>query len=348
VSRPASGDLLVSVVIDNFNYAEFLPGAIESALAQTHPRTEVVVVDDGSTDDSRAVIARYDGRVGAVLKENGGQGSAFNAGFAASRGAVVIFLDADDELEPDTAARVAARFAADPGLALVHYRLAIVDAAGRPTGGFIPAEHARLPEGDLRARSLRAPDDIPHASASGNAFARGALDRLLPMPEDERTAADRHLLNLAPLLGTVGALDGVGGSYRVHGRNAFHTAGLDLDRVRHTLHHTERTHRELGRLAAELGLVASPADARPRSVTDLAQRLASLRLDPPRHPIAGDRRLALALQGMGAALRRSDLPARGRLLYAGWFVAMAGAPRGVARRLVERLMSAWRTAGLGA
>ena len=260
----------------------------------------------------------------------------------------MIFLDADDELLGDTAARVAARFAADPGLALVHYRLAIVDAAGRPTGGFVPAEHARLPEGDLRERLLRAPDDIPHPSASGNAFARAALSRLLPMPEDERTAADRHLLNLAPLLGGVGALPDVGGSYRVHGRNAFHRPGLELDRVRHTLHHTERTHREIGRLAAELGLVGSPADARPRSVTDLAQRLASLRLEPHLHPIAGDRRLALAARGMGAALRRSDLPPRVRLLYAGWFAAMAGAPRGVARRLAERLLRAWRTAGPGA
>ena len=79
--------LLVSIVIDNFNYAEFLGQAIDSALAQRHGDTEVIVVDDGSSDHSRQVIGRYDGRVRAVLKENGGQASALNAGFAASRGA---------------------------------------------------------------------------------------------------------------------------------------------------------------------------------------------------------------------------------------------------------------------
>src|SRR5215217_1250210 len=90
----------VSVVVNNYNYGRFLGEAIDSALAQTYPRTEVVVVDDGSTDDSCSVIAGYDGRVVPVLKENGGQASAFNAGFAASRGDIVIFLDADDYLFP--------------------------------------------------------------------------------------------------------------------------------------------------------------------------------------------------------------------------------------------------------
>src|SRR3954451_20463787 len=92
---------LVSIVIDNYNYARFLPEAIESALAQTYPDTEVIVVDDGSTDDSREIIASYGSRVRPVLKTNGGQASAFNAGFAASRGDVVLFLDSDDTLFPE-------------------------------------------------------------------------------------------------------------------------------------------------------------------------------------------------------------------------------------------------------
>lgn len=344
----AGDDVLLSVVINNFNYADFLPAAIESALAQTHPHTEVVVVDDGSTDDSRAVIARYGDRVTAVLKDNGGQASAFNAGFAASRGDVVIFLDADDVLLSDTAALVAAGFAREPALAKLHYRLEVIDASGRPTGEFVPAEHVALPEGDLRRRLLRSPDDIPHPSASGNAFARSALVRLLPMPEGERTAADRYLLNLAPLLGPVGALPKAGGRYRVHGRNAFYSAGLELERIRHTVRHTAFTHREIGRLAADLGLLRSPEAARLTSVTDLAQRLASLRLEPELHPIAGDRRLRLALRGIGASLRRADLSAGRRLFYAAWFAAAAAAPRAAARRLVTHLLRAWRTASLAA
>ena len=109
---------VVSIVVVNYNYGRFLDEAIESALAQTHDRVEVIVVDDGSTDESRALIDRYGDRVVAVLKENGGQASALNAGFEDVSGDVVIFLDADDVLEAQTAARAATAFAAQPRLAM--------------------------------------------------------------------------------------------------------------------------------------------------------------------------------------------------------------------------------------
>ena len=83
------GGTRVSVIINNYNYGHFLGAAIDSALTQTYAPIEVVVVDDGSTDDSRNVIAGYGSRIRAVLKVNGGQASAFNAGFAASTGAVI-------------------------------------------------------------------------------------------------------------------------------------------------------------------------------------------------------------------------------------------------------------------
>ena len=96
---------LVSVIVDNYNYGRYLAQSIESALAQTYARTEVIVVDDASTDDSPTVIRRY-ARVVPVFKAvNSGQASALNAGFLASHGEIVIFLDADDYLEPDAVAR---------------------------------------------------------------------------------------------------------------------------------------------------------------------------------------------------------------------------------------------------
>ena len=60
------GPLRVSIVIDSYNYARYLGAAIESALRQTHPDAEVIVVDDGSTDGSRDVIGRYEGRIRAA------------------------------------------------------------------------------------------------------------------------------------------------------------------------------------------------------------------------------------------------------------------------------------------
>lgn len=101
-----------SIVITNFNYGRFLADAIDSALAQDHP-VEVVVVDDGSTDNSREVLARYHGRVTPVLKKNEGMASALNAGFQASCGDPVIFLDADDVLLGSALATASERMTGD-------------------------------------------------------------------------------------------------------------------------------------------------------------------------------------------------------------------------------------------
>src|SRR5271154_6940087 len=97
---------LVSIVITNYNYGRYLRAAIDSALAQTYPRVEVIVVDDGSSDSSPQTIASYGTRIVPIIKTNGGHGSALNAGFVASRGTLVMFLDADDELLPEAAEQV--------------------------------------------------------------------------------------------------------------------------------------------------------------------------------------------------------------------------------------------------
>ncbi|MEL7209891.1 MAG: glycosyltransferase, partial [Actinomycetota bacterium] len=102
----------VSIVITNYNYERFVGAAIESALDQG-PGVEVVVVDDGSTDDSSRILARYHGRVRLVLQDNGGQGSAFNAGFEAATGELILLLDADDVLLAGSVVRVREAAAAD-------------------------------------------------------------------------------------------------------------------------------------------------------------------------------------------------------------------------------------------
>ena len=97
----------ISVLINNYNYAAYLPACIDSALGQDYPDFEVVVVDDGSTDDSRQIIASYGDRILSILKENGGQASSFNAGFAAASGDILFLLDADDAFLPGKLARMA-------------------------------------------------------------------------------------------------------------------------------------------------------------------------------------------------------------------------------------------------
>ena len=135
------GELSVDIVVNNYNYGQFVGHAVESALAQAYPNVNVIVVDDGSTDDSREILQAYEGKIEVVLKENGGQASAFNAGFARSAGDVVIFLDADDVLRPEAAALVASTFAADPRVVKVQYRMEVIDEGGCPSGVILSLIH---------------------------------------------------------------------------------------------------------------------------------------------------------------------------------------------------------------
>lgn len=211
--------LLASIVVNNRNYGRFLGQAIESALNQMYPTLEVIVVDDGSTDDSRDVIARYGDRVKAVFKENGGQASAFNAGLRASQGDLVLFLDSDDVLLP-AAVEKAAAFFADPEIAKVHWRLRVIDENSDETGQLTPG--GRLAEGDLRETAFRlGPTQYLSAPTSGNAWSRGFLESIFPVPDLFRQGADTYLFELAPFLGTIRKIHEPLSLYRVHGGN-FH------------------------------------------------------------------------------------------------------------------------------
>jgi glycosyltransferase involved in cell wall biosynthesis len=332
----------VSIVVNNHNYARFLPDAIDSALAQRGECTEVIVIDDGSDDGSREVIASYADRVRFLLQDNLGQKAAFNTALAAATGDVVVFLDSDDLLAPGTAAAAATAFATEPATARVVFRLAIIDADGRPTGGCLPSRRATLPHGDVRARMLAFPDDLAWPPTSGNAFAAWALRRVMPLPiDEERTGADHDLHTLIPLLGPVVALPEVGGSYRVHGRNALAGQTVDVERSRRILRRTVRSHAALTDLARTLGY----PEARPRSVTTVAHRLVSLRLGGPGHPVAGDSRSKALRDGLIAARGRFDVPVLRRVAYAMWFIAVAVGPERGVRVLGEAALQSTRPVG---
>jgi len=94
--------MLVSILIDNYNYANFLPECIESVLNQTYKNFEIIIVDDGSKDNSKEIIENYakkDKRIKPIFKKNGGQASAFNEGFKHCKGEIICFLDSDDLFE---------------------------------------------------------------------------------------------------------------------------------------------------------------------------------------------------------------------------------------------------------
>ena len=338
----------VDIVINNYNYARFLEAAIESALTQTHPYVRVVVVDDGSTDGSVSVIGAFGDRVLAVFKENGGQASALNAGFAAATGQVAILLDADDVLDPGIAAHVAAAFTAQPDLAKIQWRMEMIDADGRPTGVVDPADHIPLPNGDMRRAELCFPFDIAWAATTGNALPLETVRRILPIPEERyRINADWYLQHLTPLLGPVRTLNLIGARRRVHGGNAFEQAAdaeLDFRWVRERISCAEKVRGDLDALARALAPREDPGPL--IAVSDAAFRLISMKLEPAGHPLGRERIGALVTMGIRASLRRFDISPMMRGAFCAWFVAMMVAPRPLARRLARAFVFPDRRPGL--
>jgi glycosyltransferase involved in cell wall biosynthesis len=124
---------LVSVVIATYNMARFLPLALRSALDQSYENMEVLVIDDGSQDDTQAAMApfRGDHRVRYIFQQNGGQASAKNHGIRQAQGEYVAFLDADDLWTPDKLERQMPLFLRSPAVGIVYSRVACIDEAGR-------------------------------------------------------------------------------------------------------------------------------------------------------------------------------------------------------------------------
>ncbi|MDX2203997.1 MAG: glycosyltransferase, partial [Hyphomicrobiaceae bacterium] len=295
---------------------------------------QTIVVDDASTDNSRDIIARYGDRVVPVLlARNAGQGAAFNAGFRASAGNVVIFLDADDWLSPCAAERVVAAML--PDVAQVQFRLHLVGADGRRID-LIPAPEIRFDTGNV-VPLLLSRGRYESTVTSGNAFARSVLDAILPIPEEKfRISADGYLVTLAPLYGRLVSIDAPLGAYVMHGSNlwagsAGH-AGLSA-KFRRELSHDECRYEALRSKAGELGM---PVDshlglADPRHLTS---RLGSLLTDPRNHPYPGDARASLGLRGAWAS-RDANLIHVRRALQVTWFLLVGLLPGAAASKMLQ-------------
>lgn len=219
---------LVSIIINNYNYERFLSEAIDSALNQSYFPVEVIVVDDGSTDNSRKIIASYSDKIVSVLKENGGQASAFNAGFAASKGDIICFLDSDDLFLPQKVAEVVRAFGDRQDLGWCFHPLKFVDVNLADINANQPINKSNaeslFQEYDLTTQLQKGKPSktFPYPSTSGLTLKRFLLERILPMPEK----AEKTLLNDAFItFSSLGLSKGVVinkelGFYRVHGSNA--------------------------------------------------------------------------------------------------------------------------------
>lgn len=206
----------VSVVIANYNYGRFLGECIESVLAQTYAPIDVIVVDDGSTDNSREVLARYGSRVHAILQPNRGQSIALGAGVAAARGDLVCLLDSDDWWKPDKIRRVVDVFTAHPDVSWLRHKLALAGEHGTMLGGAIPAYRG---SGRIEPIIDMLAERVITVSTSAIVLRREAATRVFPLPNGARFALDADAILLARLFfeRCIGySLDETLGYYRRH------------------------------------------------------------------------------------------------------------------------------------
>ncbi|MEK6697993.1 MAG: glycosyltransferase [Nitrospirota bacterium] len=208
----------VSVIINNFNYSRFLRVAIESALDQSYKNKEVIVVDDGSMDDSKGIIKSFGNSLIPVFKDNGGQASAINAGFRVAKGEYIFLLDADDYWVPKKIDLCMEQFLADEGCGFVQHNMIEVDEDSKEIGLL---KKQRLPSGRLdfnRAFSM----NYALAPTSGSGFKREVFERILDVPEDIfRVRADYYLQTMAILNSKLASIDAPLGYYRIHGKNLY-------------------------------------------------------------------------------------------------------------------------------
>jgi glycosyltransferase involved in cell wall biosynthesis len=211
----------ISILINNYNYDSFLRESIYSALCQDYDSTEIVVVDDGSTDQSQEIMSDFGSQIVSVVKNNGGQSSAFNTGFEASTGDLILFLDSDDYFYSGKAKQVVNLFQRHPDAGWCFHELEDVDANGKS----LKRNRHRLEALEYVNLKpvLESGAELKHwfPATSGLCFRRQVLDQILPMPEQFRVSAD-SFLRLAAIYCSPGILSPTTlAVHRQHGNNLY-------------------------------------------------------------------------------------------------------------------------------
>ncbi|MEA5598358.1 glycosyltransferase family 2 protein [Rivularia sp. UHCC 0363] len=234
---------LVSILINNYNYAQYLSQAIDSALGQTYENTEVIVVDDGSTDNSREVIKGYDNQIISVFKKNGGQASAINAGFAASKGDIICLLDADDIFLPEKAAEIVNFFNLNPDIDWAFNESApmqsedIMNADLKATFKEIYNNNDDILTKKIDFRSNIINAELPNftPSTSNLCFSRKLSKKMFPLPEERGCSGlaicDAYLKLIAVGLGIGCASKKNLGIFRLHQNNLYTTQDITNKRI---------------------------------------------------------------------------------------------------------------------
>ena len=264
---PLSRQPLVSVLIANYNYAQYIGEAIESVLRQTYQNFEIVICDDGSTDESCEVIERYrrlESRLKLVRKQNAGQISASNAAFKHSEGEILCFLDADDIFLEGKLSAVVQAFIERPQVGLVAHRVIRIDRK-RKRFGTQPLL-GRIPTGWLGPRLVcngAFLQDLP--PTTGLSLRREVAAKVFPLPEERGTYTDTVICKVVPLCTNIFGMEEAYSEYRLHGTNSHNRVSFTTDFFNLELNSLESLWRirmrYLESLNLELGRLSAPFDS---------------------------------------------------------------------------------------
>jgi glycosyltransferase involved in cell wall biosynthesis len=195
LNSDSNSEILVSVIINNYNYGRFLKDAIDSVINQTYTPCEIIVVDDGSTDDSHQIMEKYENKIISLIKQNGGQASAFNSGFARSQGEIICFLDADDVFESDKVEEIVSSLKQYPEADWCFHPVKLVDSSGKAINPEITYGASNIYDIRPYITQGKLRDKLPFQGpvTSGMCFKRTLLNELLPMPEEIKITSDDYL-----------------------------------------------------------------------------------------------------------------------------------------------------------
>ncbi|MBI5101808.1 MAG: glycosyltransferase [Nitrospirae bacterium] len=212
------GKPFFSVIINSYNYGRFIEEAIDSVLAQRFPldEIEIIVVDDGSTDDTSVRTKKYADSIVYIFKENGGQASALNAGFAAARGEIIAFLDSDDYWHPSKLFEISGEFRRSPSVDFVYHYMDVVD---NDRNLIDRLSFPDFGSGDFLEAYLRGRLPV-FSPTSGMSFRKACLERIMPLAEEFRVFADIHMHYMLPFyIRGMSVIKKSLGYYRMHGGN---------------------------------------------------------------------------------------------------------------------------------
>jgi hypothetical protein len=225
---------LVSVLVANYNYAGFIGQTIESVLGQTYDHWELIICDDGSTDNSVPVIEEFvkrDPRIRLIRKSNGGHASALNEAYAACQGEIVCLLDSDDLYLPTKLQRVVETCLANPDAGLIVHRVIRVDEQ-RHRQGVWPLSNP--PDGWFGARLLGESGVLHYLPpTSGLSLRRAITEGLFPVSLQAplHMCPDQVIMRLAPLIARVAGIPEPLAEYRLHSANTYSRRQISAESV---------------------------------------------------------------------------------------------------------------------